>query len=232
MISNNTKVVLSVGGSILYPSSGPNVEKAKSIAKLLSKYVEQGYSFGILVGGGVPARTYANAVRELGGSEFDADSVAIISTRQNASLLRIALGNLAYPKVITSFDDAKSASVNHKIIVMGGTIPGITTDTDAVLLAESIGANRIVNISNINGIYDSDPKINKNAKKFDSLSYSQLSELANKADMRNAGTNFVFDLLACRLIARSKIETHFVSSNINDIGNAIEGKNHKGTVVK
>jgi glutamate 5-kinase len=47
---------------------------------------------------------------------------------------------------------------------MGGTIPGITTDTDSVLLAEAIGAKRLVNISNVDAVYDSDPKKNPNAK--------------------------------------------------------------------
>jgi uridylate kinase len=90
----------------------------------------------------------------------------------------------------------------------------------------------MLNISNTSGIYDSNPKDNPNAKKFDKMTYDQLIELAVKSDHRTAGTNFVFDLLACKLIARSKIETHFVSGkNLEDVENAINGKQHGGTVV-
>jgi uridylate kinase len=52
------------------------------------------------------------------------------------------------------------------------------------------------------------------------------------SDKRMAGTNFVFDMLACKLIARSKIETHFVSfRKMDDLESAVEGKKHSGTVV-
>ncbi|MBI4975444.1 UMP kinase, partial [Candidatus Peregrinibacteria bacterium] len=64
------------------------------------------------------------------------------------------------------------------IVVIGGTIPGITTDTDSVLLAEALKAQRLVNISNTDAIYDSNPKTNPNAKKFSSLGYEQLIDLA------------------------------------------------------
>lgn len=224
------KVVLSVGGSSVNPDGKPDCSFVTSLVSVLK---ESGFKLGILVGGGRPAREYASAVRKLGGSEYDADSVAIMSTRQNAALVLTALGKQVCPSVLTDFEDARRASDQYDIVVMGGTIPGITTDTDAVLLAESIGAKRLVNISNVNGIYDSNPGKNKNAKKYDSLDYQQLISLATESDKRSAGTNFVFDLLACKLIARSKIETHFVSCNeIKDIKNAIKGKKHGGTVVK
>ncbi len=224
------KTVLSVGGSSVNPTGRPDCDYISSLSSLLK---ESKLKFGVLVGGGKPAREYASAVRALGGSEYDADSVAIMSTRQNAALLVTALGDAACPVVLTDFEDAKEASRTYRIVVMGGTIPGITTDTDSVLLAEATGAKRLVNISNVDGIYDSNPKTNRNAKKYSSLSYGQLIELATASDKRSAGTHFVFDLLACKLIARSKIETHFVaSSNLSDIKNAINGKKHGGTVVK
>ncbi len=65
------------------------------------------------------------------------------------------------------------------------------------------------------------------------MSYDELIALAASSDKRKAGTNFVFDLLACKLISRSNIETHFVSGkSLKDVEAAIEGKKHSGTVVK
>jgi len=116
---------------------------------------------------------------------------------------------------------------------MGGTIPGITTDTDSVLLAEAIGADRLINISNVDGVYDSDPAKNPQAKMFKSMTHAQLMELANSSDTRAPGTHFVFDMVACKLIARSGIELHFVGGkNIEDLPKAMEGKTHRGTVIK
>lgn len=221
-------VVLSIGGSCVNPDGRPDVKFIAGMAGLIEK---SGEKFGIVVGGGSVARAYAAAARELGASEFDADEIAIISTRQNALLLLEAMRGFAYPSVLTNFIDAKKASFHSRVVVMGGTIPGITTDTDAVLLAEAIGAKRLVNISNVSGIYESDPKKNPNAKKFERMGYDELAALGAASDRRMAGTNFVFDMLACRLLGRSRIEAHFVSKDIKEIENAIKGKKHNGTIV-
>jgi len=225
-------VVLSIGGSSIIPDGKPDLAFLRSMAQLVKKSKN---SFGILCGGGTAARTYAAAARELGAGEYEADSIAIRSTRQNAHLVLAALkagGVDAHGRVLSDFEDAKEPARQNKAVVMGGTIPGITTDTDAVLLAEAIGATRLVNISNVEAIYDSDPKKNPSAKKFQKMGYDELITLAASSDKRMAGTNFVFDMLACKLIARSKIEAHFVSfKKMADVENAIEGKKHNGTVV-
>lgn len=223
-------VVLSVGGSSVIPDLKADLGFVKSLAKIIKRSRSR---FGIITGGGSVARLYANAARELGASEYEADNVAIMSTRQNAHLViagLLAEGVDVYRKVVVDFEEAKG--LTNKVVVMGGTIPGITTDTDSVLLAESVGATKLVNISNVDAIYDSDPRKNPKAKKYAKMSYDELIALAASSDKRKAGTNFVFDLLACKLISRSKIETHFVTAkNLKDVENAIEGKKHGGTVV-
>jgi len=221
------RVVLSVGGSMVNPKGKPDLGFLRSLAKLIRKSKN---SFGILVGGGSMARVYANAARQLGASEYDADNIAIMETRQNAALVIAALSDAGvdvHQSVLTDFEQGKQ--LRNKVVVMGGTIPGITTDTDSVLLAEVMGAKRLVNISNVQAIYDKDPRKNRNAKKFARMTYDQLVSLAADSDKRKAGTHFVFDMLACKLIARSKIEAHFVSKK--DMEKAIEGKKHNGTVV-
>jgi uridylate kinase len=225
-------VVLSIGGSSIIPDGKPDLGFLKAVSGLIRKSKN---SFGILCGGGTVARLYANAARELGAGEYEADSIAIRSTKQNAHLLITALkgaGVDVFDRVIDDFEFAKEPARESKVVVMGGTIPGITTDTDSVLLAEAIGARRLVNVSNVDAIYDSDPRKNPGAKKYQKMGYDELISLASMSDKRMAGTNFVFDMLACKLIARSKIETHFVSfRKMDDLESAVEGKKHSGTVV-
>lgn len=224
------RVVLSLGGGTINPEGTPDVETIRKLAKVI---LDSPHSFGIVTGGGRVARVYAQAARELGANEFEADEVAVITTRQNAKLMITALGDKCYPKVVDDFDEAAQASYDKKVVIMGGTIPGITTDTDSVLLAEKLHATRLVNISNVDAIYDSNPRTNPNAKKFPKMTHEELAALANVSDTRKAGTNFVFDLLACKLAARSKLELHFVSGkNLDDLKKAIDGKSHNGTVVK
>lgn len=223
-------VILSLGGSLINTERGIDEKFLNEIKGIVNK---SSFSFGIVTGGGKAARAYANAVREKGGSEFDADQAAIRATKENARALIKALGDLCYGKVCNSFDEAKKQAGKFKVVVMGGTIPGITTDTDSALLAEAIGATRLINISNVEAIYEKDPRKNPEAKRFSELDYAALVRLACEFDSRKAGENFVFDILACKLISRSKIETHFVSGkNLNDVKAAIDGKKHSGTVVR
>ena len=223
-------IVLSLGGSLVNTEHGIDKDYLAKIKNIVEK--SEAF-FGIVVGGGFAARKKAKKLREKGASEFDCDTAAIKITWKNANLVIDALGSIAYPKVIKDFYKARKLAETNKVVVMGGTIPGITTDTDSVLLAEALKATRLVNISNTDAIYDSNPKDNPHAKKYDKLSYDELIELAIKNDKRTAGTNFIFDMLACKLLARSKIEAHFVSGkNLHDVENAINGRQHSGTVVR
>ncbi|MDO8339591.1 MAG: UMP kinase [Candidatus Burarchaeum sp.] len=224
-------IVLSIGGSLINPGE-PDVVYLQKISEVL----RHNRPLGIIAvtGGGKPARTAAEAVRKLGGNEFRADEAAILSTRQNAHLLTAAIGRKdGHVVVPQDFDEAARSSLSGRIVVMGGTIPGLTTDADAALIAEKLNAERIINLSNVDGIYDSDPRINKKAKKFKQMPFSQLVSLALRSDERTAGTHFIFDMFACKIIARARIETHFVDGrNLIDVENAMRGKPHGGTVVK
>lgn len=227
-----SRVVLSVGGSLVNPGK-VDVKFLEKLAKLVIR-MSNGLQFAILCGGGQPARDYAAAVRALGGNEFVADEAAILMTRANAFIVASALGEHAYPGVMNDFNNAAEAVAvaGNRVVVMGGTIPGFTTDADAALLAEKIQARKLVNLSNIDAIYDRPPK-KPGAKKFSTMTHSQLVKLANEYDMRMAGTNFVFDNIACKIIARSKIETHFVNGrDLRQVEQAVKGEKHKGTVVK
>lgn len=222
-------IVLSLGGSLVNTEHGIDTGYLERIRGIIARDEN---SFGIVVGGGYGARKKARRLRERGAGEFECDEAAIRITWKNAKAVIDTLGTAAHAKVIKDFYRARRLAKNNRIIVMGGTIPGITTDADSVLLAEAIGAKRLVNISNVDAIYDSDPNGNPAARKYAKLGYEELIGLVIKNDKRTAGTNFVFDLLACRLLARSKIEAHFVSGkNLHDVENAINGKPHGGTVV-
>jgi uridylate kinase len=222
----NETVTISVGGSMVNPGK-PDLRFVKAVAGIINA---SRLKCAITVGGGSYARTYVSALKSLGANDFQADKVAILETRQNAMLLLAALKD-AYPNVPESIELASAAMGKHKCVVMGGLYPGFTTDSTAVLLAESIGSRRIVNITNVNGVYDRDPS-EPSAKKFKSMKIADFVALAMKNDMRKAGTHFVFDSVAAKLAMRSDIRIDVVSGrNLNDVRNAIEGKAHSGTVI-
>lgn len=225
-------VVVSLGGSMLFSNKGVDTDYLKKITQLLLKLSKE-TKLAVVTGGGTFAREYAHAIRESSGNEFLADRAAVLATKANATMLIAALGQMAYPKIIQDPDDAIAAVTLGKIPVGCGILEGVTTDFDAMLIAERIKADALVNLSNTDGVYSADPKKDKGAKKLQKMAHQQLVDMAAAADARRAGTNFVFDIVACKVAARANIELHFVNGrDLKQVEHAILGKPHQGTVVK
>ncbi len=222
------RVVVKIGGSLIKLDS-KTADYLHELSSILSSL--NNYSFAVVVGGGEIAGKYASFADSVGLSEYDKDILGIMVTRLNAKLL-IGMIRSAWPDPVESIDKAREIVEMGFVPVMGGTIPGHTTNAVSALLAESINA-RLVDLTNVDGIYDSDPRENKDAKKFKRMSYADLVELASKYDSREPRAHFVFDLLASKIIARSGIELHVVDGmDLDSVKNAITGKPHNGTVVK
>ena len=194
-------VVISLGGSILIPSLEKN--KIKDYVPVLEEIAAHHRLF-VVVGGGGEARRYITVARNLGIDEGTSDEIGILVTRLNATLLIAALGDRAYPKVAESHADAKKFAESKKIVVMGGITPGQTTDAVAAVLAERVGASVFINVTSVDGIYSADPKKDKKARRFTTLTPKQLLEIVSKAGL-GAGSNIVLDIIAARVVERSHI---------------------------
>lgn len=218
------KIVVSLGGSVF----GDNSSRIKEFGRVLDTISEKNQLF-VVVGGGKLAREYISKARELGASETFCDYIGIAATRMNAMLLISAMKNAA-KKVPVDFLDAEELAKLNKAVVMGGTFPGHTTDATAALLAEFIKADLFVNATNIDGVYSDDPRRNKDAVKFDRLSPSQLVEIVAKGSMR-AGANVVIDLLAAKIIERSKIKTYVILGEPENLLRALYGE-VVGTIIE
>ncbi|MDP2766887.1 MAG: UMP kinase [Candidatus Methanoperedens sp.] len=222
------KIVVSVGGSVLARALAP--EKFKSYAMALKKIVKKNAVF-VVTGGGQAARDYIGVARELGADEATCDLIGIELTRLNARLLIAALGDAAYHEPPLDYKQAKTASLGGRIVVMGGVSPGHTTDAVAAVLAEYVGAELLINATSIDGVYTADPKKNKDAKKFETMTSKQLIEVVMKTEMV-AGANSPIDLLAAKVIERSSIKTIVLDGeNPKNIVDAVNGK-HEGTVIE
>lgn len=197
-----TRVVISVGGSVLVPSLDGH--RLKEWAESLINLTNAGIQIFAVVGGGGEARRYIDACRSVGMDEASSDEIGIQVTRINAALLIGALKEHAYPTVAESYREAKTAGLSGKIVVMGGVTPGQTTDAVAAVLAEQVGASLMINMTAIDGIYTADPKKDASAKKHDLLSPQGLIDLIMKEKMC-AGSNMVIDLVAAKITERSCI---------------------------
>jgi uridylate kinase len=225
-----TKIVLSIGGSILTPEGSEN-EYIGSLAALLIKNSVENKLY-IVVGGGPLARKYIKIARSLGANEIALDVIGIAATRLNARLLITALGEHAYPEPVVTFEQALEQAQHFRIIVMGGTHPGHTTDAVATMLAEYISAEKFINVTSVDGVYTADPKLDPAATKLDTLTPDRLIEITSQSAAK-AGPNIVVDPLAARIIKRSGIISYVLDGkNLSALENAIAGNSFEGTIIK
>jgi len=228
-VSDRETVVVSLGGSIMAPEQ-IDPDFIRATAEMLIRLSFERRLF-VVVGGGRTARKYIAAGRELGASEFYLDELGIRASRLNARLLMAALGDSAPPDVPEELTEAMELAQDYPIVVMGGTQPGHTTDAVAALIAEGVGADRFVNATSVDGVYDKDPAHHDDAKHIPRLSAAELLDICQESP-GGAGTNVVLDVLAARVLLRSGITGAVVDGrDMEALEAAITGGDFKGTVV-
>jgi uridylate kinase len=195
------RIVISLGGSVLVPSLEKN--RIGEYATILAELGKEHRVF-VVVGGGGEARRYIGVARSLGIDEATADELGIQVTRLNATLLAGALAHAAYPNIAESYRDAARFGESGKIVVMGGVIPGQTTDAVAALLAEKVRADLLINWTSVDGIYSRDPKRHPDAVRHSRITPGELQAII-QGDRLEAGSNTVFDTLAAKIVGRSGI---------------------------
>ena len=196
-----TSVVISLGGSIISKErlNLELMEKFSETMKSISTYDK----FGIVVGGGKLARTYISDLKKYHVNDNILDEIGINATRINALAMTTFFDDVN-SKIPTNINDAVEMIHNYRYVVMGGTEPGHTTDTVATLLAERIGAKILINATSVDGVYSSDPKTDKDAKKFSKLSYNEAISLSIK-NSTGAGSNVFMDITSLTISNRSLI---------------------------
>lgn len=220
-------VVISIGGSVLIPKL--DTSRIKTFADMLVNLKKKGIRVHVVVGGGKVSREYISAAKALGANDAECDKLGIDFTRLNSRLLIAALRKNAFPEPAVSLEEAARIDTGQ-IIVMGGTHIGHTTDAVAALLAEYIRSDLLIIATNVDGVYEKDPKKHPNAKKFDRISASELVQIVMSSIMK-AGSAGVVDPLAAKIIERSGIKTIVVNGNKPaQIESACSGV-HKGTVI-
>jgi uridylate kinase len=112
----------------------------------------------------------------------------------------------------------------------GGWKPGNSTDLCAVSIAKTIGAKKVINLSNIDHVYDSDPKKNPNAKKIEKMSWVDYRKLIPSE--WNPGLNSPFDPIASKLAEEGEIEVVIMNGKpIENFRKCLNGEEFQGTTI-
>jgi uridylate kinase len=175
--------IISLGGSLIVPGNEIDWKFLKEFRKLIKNQIIKDKRFFLISGGGATARNYINAAdRILKTTDDDRDWLGIHSTRLNAHLLRTIFRKVAHREIIKN--PSFHIHTDKKIIIGGGYKPGWSTDYVATLIAQEYEIKKIINLSNIEYVYNKDPKKFKNAKKIEEINWKDFREIQNLHKMR------------------------------------------------
>lgn len=216
------KAVISLGGSVINPGRFRKryVEK---LALLLAEHAHQ-TQFYIICGGGALARKRMQGLK----TNKDKDLAGISATWENGeNVIKICSKVLpTYPYVLRAL---KTVPTRYKVVVGGGWVPGRTTDTNATELAVEVGADVVINVSNIDYLYTKDPRL-KGAKALKEVTWKQFENIIG--NKRVPGGNYPFDPIAAQIAKKNNIAVVILNGNkFWRVAAALKGKN-LGTVIQ
>lgn len=224
------RYIISLGGSLIVPDR-IDAKFLKSFQKIIEDGVKTKKKFLIITGGGKTARRYSEAAKSLGVlNPDDLDWLGIHATRINGHLMRTIFRKIAFKKIVTDPQDY-TVPDKYPVIIAAGDKPGCSTDYDAVVLADLYNAHSLLNLSNIDYVYDKDPKKHKNAKKLPRMTWGQFRKLVgNKWD---PGLNAPFDPVASKLAEKNKLRVAIMNGrNLKNLENYLADKPFDGTIIE
>jgi len=221
--------IISLGGSIIVPEE-IDVQFLKKFRSLILRHVKKGRRFIIIVGGGKTCRKYQSAAKEVTkATKEDLDWIGIHSTRLNAHLMRTIFREIAHPAVIRHYNE--KIRTKKKVMIASGWKPGHSTDYDAVMWAENFKVRTILNLSNIDYVYDKDPKYHKDAKRLEQISWKDFRKLVGSKWM--SGLNSPFDPIASMKAEKLGLKVVIMNGrNFKNLENFLDGKAFKGTTIE
>lgn len=228
-MAKKTKII-SVGGSIIIPKTGFDIPFLKKFRKMILDEVKKGHRFILVIGGGATCREYQQAAsKTIRMSKEELDWIGIHTTVFNANFVRMLFKEYAYKDVIQ--DPREKVKTNKPIIIAAGWRPGCSTDKDAVLLAKTYAASDVINLSNIEFVYDKDPNKFSDAKKIEQISWPAFRRdiVGNDWD---PGKNAPFDPIASKEAEKMGLRVSILDGkNLREVRKVINDQYFQGTII-
>lgn len=234
MSNGKDRIVMSIGGSLIVPNGGIDIKFLMDLNKFVRSQLAKNNNrqFFLVFGGGSTARHYQAAARDVVGHELtydDQDWLGIHSSRLNAHLVRTIFRDIAHPFIIKHYEIIRK--VTEPVVVAAAWQPGWSTDYDSVLLCEDYNVNEVINLSNIDKVFDKDPKQFPNAKPIDKISWGKFRKIVG--DKWTPGMNTPFDPVAAKKAQELGVKVVVMNgSNFENLENYFNGKKFVGTVIE
>ena len=156
------------------------------------------------------------------------DWLGVHATRLNAHFIKTLFNSVTENIIVKN--PTQKIKFTKRILIAGGWKPGWSTDYDAVLLAKNLNINTVINMSNINYVYDRDPKKNKNAKKIRNICWKHYRKISG--NKWKAGLNKPFDPIAAKEAEKSGLKVIIIGKSLNNFENLLNNRKFEGTVIE
>jgi len=233
----STVHVVALGGSLLRPEEAEARSLWMGRLRQLMVHLEgNGRRVGLVVGGGLPAREGIELASSSVTDTHRLDQIGIAATRLNATILQqllLEIGCDVAPSIPHTVDEARALLEAHHIVVMGGTVPGHTTDTVAVKLAAAVHARHCIIATNVAHVYSKDPRHHDDAEAIHEMTLEELGAITGVGMPLEPGASAVVDPVAVGVAIEAGLDLAVLDGrDIARLDDALEGKLFEGTIIK
>jgi len=224
-------IVISLGGSLITPKKTDH-KFLEDFKKILRKNYKK-YKFVVICGGGGIARKYISALKKQGKSKREQGLAGMKATRMNAMIMTQLFSKKESNKTLPkSKKEIKNYLDKNNVVFSGALIyaENETSDGTAAKLAHYLKAY-FINMSNVSGLYTSNPSTDKSAKFIPKISWKEFEKMALSLKF-SPGQHFVLDQNASTIIKKRKIKTYIIGKSPSNLNNLIKGKKFKGTIIE
>jgi len=212
MTTPKTRIIISVGGSLIVPNGGIDTQFLTELNTFIRSQIvaHPDRQFFLITGGGATAREYIDAGKKIVGHQLvddDMDWLGIHSTRLNGHLVRTIFRDIAHPVMIKDFDVIRK--IHEPVTVAAGWKPGRSSDFVAVQIAEDYDANLVINMSNITQAYDKDPA------KFDDAKPIDFKKIVG--DTWSPGLSMPFDPIASKKASQLSLTVAIMGKDFDNL---------------
>lgn len=222
--------VISLGGSLIIPDK-INFKFLHKFKKTLRSFYKT-HKFVVVCGGGIIARKYISVLKKEGKSKKSLSKAGIRATRMNAKFMMQLFGKEANDALPKNMKEIKDSLPRNNVIFCGALrySKDSTSDTTAAKLAHYFEAH-FINITNVKGLYTSNPKTNKKAKFIPHISWKDFEKKALKIK-HSPGQHFILDQQAAILIKKYKIKTYIIGQDLRNLNKILSNKKFTGTLIQ
>lgn len=233
MTDQSNTFVLSLGGSLVVPNGGIDTTFLSAFNEFIRNQISaKKRKFFITVGGGETTRLYQHAARIVRGEKInntDLDWLGLHATRLNAQLVRTIFVDIADPRVIKHYEVI--LKIDKPLAIAAGWKPGWSTDYCAITLCQDYGMKSIINMTNIDQVYDKDPKKFPDAQPMIDVTWAKYRAMAG--DTWVPGMNLPFDPIASKLAQELGVTVKILKgTDLDNLARALDNEDFKGTTIR